>query len=165
MFVAGIAMAMDLSLIIQKQKATKMQTFLPYPDFRTSLDCLDNKRLGKQRVEAMQLINALEKRQADPNGKPPPWFNHPAAQMWLGSIPALKLYHDISIRVWKDRGFKNTMKEYDEYCGQFPWWIGNPAFHASHRSNLLRKDPVHYGQFGWTEPHDLPYVWPSKGAA
>jgi hypothetical protein len=40
-----------------------------------------------------------------------------------------------------------------------PWW-GDPAFHASHRSNLLRKDPVWYGQFGWAEPPDLPYVWP-----
>ena len=32
--------------------------------------------------------------------------------------------------------------------------------HASHRSNLLRKEPAHYTQFGWTEPPDLPYVWP-----
>lgn len=32
--------------------------------------------------------------------------------------------------------------------------------HASHRSNLLRKEPEHYTQFGWTEPPDLAYVWP-----
>lgn len=32
--------------------------------------------------------------------------------------------------------------------------------HASHRSNLLRKEPEYYTQFGWTEPPDLPYVWP-----
>jgi hypothetical protein len=36
-----------------------MQTFLPYPDFRESLESLDNKRLGKQRVEALQLTLAL----------------------------------------------------------------------------------------------------------
>lgn len=35
-----------------------------------------------------------------------------------------------------------------------------PDFHASHRSNLLRKDPVWYSQFNWTEPNNLPYVWP-----
>ena len=32
-----------------------MQTFLPYPDFWVSAKMLDDKRLGKQRVEAMQI--------------------------------------------------------------------------------------------------------------
>jgi hypothetical protein len=32
----------------------------------------------------------------------------------------------------------------------------------SHRSNLLRKDPVFYGQYGWNVPPDLPYFWPVK---
>ena len=36
-----------------------MQTFLPYSDFEQSLSCLDNKRLGKQRVESMQILNIL----------------------------------------------------------------------------------------------------------
>lgn len=144
-----------------------MQTFLPYPSFRRSLECLDNKRLGKQRVEAMQLVNALERG----NGA---WYNHPAAQMWVNNISALKLYHDTAIAVWKSRGFKNTMERYYPFVAEevvnsikggsltYPEWFGNEDFHASHRSNLLRKDPAHYGQFGWTEPHDLPYIWPSK---
>lgn len=132
-----------------------MQTFLPYPDFRKSLECLDNKRLGKQRVEAMQLINALERGGGA-------WFNHPACQMWKNDIDALRLYCDYSISVWEERGFKNTMKKYSRVCETYPSWFGNPEFHASHRSNLLRKDPIHYGQFGWTEPHDLPYIWPIK---
>jgi hypothetical protein len=41
-----------------------------------------------------------------------------------------------------------------------PWW-GDERLHASHRSNLLRKDPAHYGRFGWAEPPDLPYFWPA----
>jgi len=137
-----------------------MQTFLPYPDFRASLDCLDNKRLGKQRVEALQLINALERGGGA-------WHNHPACQMWKGCIPALKYYHDLSIVIWRARGFENNMPFLfkKERYRNTPSWLGNPAFHASHRSNLLRKNPVHYGQFGWTEPHDLPYVWPSKDLA
>ena len=36
-----------------------MQTFLPYPDFRESLESLDYKRLGKQRVEALQLVKSI----------------------------------------------------------------------------------------------------------
>lgn len=148
-----------------------MQTFLPHPNIRQSLECLDNKRLGKQRVEAMQLVNALERGGGA-------WFNHPAAQMWEWHEQALMVYHDMSISVWKECGFKNTMELYferhniDEVAERLyknetsffgvPEWFGNPAFHASHRSNLLRKDPIHYGQFGWKEPDDLPYVWPSK---
>jgi hypothetical protein len=42
----------------------------------------------------------------------------------------------------------------------YPPWLGDERLHASHRSNLLRKDPEHYGQFEWTEPDDLPYWWP-----
>jgi hypothetical protein len=36
-----------------------MQTFLPYNDFVKSARVLDYKRLGKQRVEGMQIINAI----------------------------------------------------------------------------------------------------------
>ena len=36
-----------------------MQTFLPYPDFTQSAKTLDYRRLGKQRVEAWQILNAL----------------------------------------------------------------------------------------------------------
>lgn len=36
-----------------------MQTFLPYPSIIKSLRCLDNKRLGKQRVETLQILRAL----------------------------------------------------------------------------------------------------------
>jgi hypothetical protein len=82
--------------------------------------------------------------------------------MWKNYIPALKLYHDTAIRIWKERGYNNTMKEYNEPAGEFPSWLGNEEFHAAHRSNLLRKDPVYYGKFGWKESTELPYVWLSK---
>ena len=36
-----------------------MQTFLPYADLTESLRVLDNKRLGKQRVETYQIISAI----------------------------------------------------------------------------------------------------------
>ena len=36
-----------------------MQTFLPHKDFSISASMLDNKRLGKQRVEALQIYNVL----------------------------------------------------------------------------------------------------------
>lgn len=139
-----------------------MQTFLPYPDFKESLACLDYKRLGKQRLEAMQLVNSILKLEKDPTAKVG-WANHPARNMWIGYLDALKLYHNLSIAEWKTRGYNNAMVEYiipDKI--DYPPWIGDDNIHASHRSNLLRKDPVHYGKFGWLEPDNLPYYWPIK---
>ena len=62
----------------------KMQTFLPYPDIEKSLECLDRLRLGKQRVEAYQILNILLNRT-----KTKEWRNHPAVKMWEGHTNAL----------------------------------------------------------------------------
>lgn len=135
-----------------------MQTFLPYPDFEKSVQCLDYRRLGKQRVEAMQLLNILTG-----NGGKVGWRNHPACKMWEGRHEALALYMNYCITEWMGRGYKNTMllwTDWTEPTIVMPRWFGNADFHASHRSNLLRKNKEYYGQFGWTEPDNLEYVWP-----
>jgi hypothetical protein len=135
-----------------------VQTFLPYPDFKSSVKCLDNKRLGKQRVEAYQILNIV-------SGKNPTsgWRHHPAVLMWFEYENALKIYMNEAIKEWISRSFKNTM-EYSVTHGEviYPWWFGVEMFHASHRSNLLRKDFEFYSQFGWKEPIDLPYFWPRR---
>jgi hypothetical protein len=136
-----------------------MQTFLPYPGFAESARVLDYRRLGKQRVEVLQLLKALL---ADGG-----WSNHPAANMWKHRENSLVSYGIAICNEWISRGYKDTCLDkisafWDEYAeSSLPDWLGNPDFHAAHRSNLLRKDPVHYGQFGWTEPNDLPYIWPT----
>ena len=134
-----------------------MQTFLPYPDFAACAAALDNRRLGKQRLEAAQILRVLR-------GERQGWRHHPAVAMWRGYEDALGLYLNTVIAEWERRGFRNTM----ERCPLpgtvvLPRWLGDPALHAGYRSNLLRKDPIHYGRFGWPEPPTLPYVWP--GAA
>ena len=133
-----------------------MQTFLPYPNFKRSVNVLDNKRLGKQRVEAFQILNILLKRT-----KSKAWINHPAVKMWKGCPNALKSYLNESIREWVSRGFKNNMdKENISGKIKMPPWIGNKKFHSSHKSNLLRKDKKYYSKFKWKERSNLPYVWP-----
>lgn len=133
-----------------------MQTFLPYPSFIQSAACLDYRRLGKQRVEARQILHTLKH-----GGS---WSNHPAVKMWAGFEVALMVYSNTCIREWIERGYKNTMPIINTIaCSvKFPPWLGDADFHASHRSNLLRKAPDYYGQFGWSEPNDLPYVWPVR---
>ena len=51
-----------------------MQTFLPYPDFTASAAALDPRRLGKQRVEALQVLRGLTVAGYG-------WRHHPAVRM------------------------------------------------------------------------------------
>lgn len=135
-----------------------MQTFLPYPNLKKSLKVLDSRRLGKQRVEAFQILNVLLER-TNKKG----WKNHPAVLMWVGYENALKLYLNKAIKLWISRGYKNTMKlEIIEGKIKFPPWFGNPNFHASHRGNLLRKDFNFYSKNGWNEDPKMNYIWPTK---
>lgn len=151
-----------------------MQTFLPSPSFSRSAYCLDNKRLGKQRVECKQILLALgQKVGAHEPGKSR-WINHPAVRMWRGYELCLADYSLAVCGAWKARGFVDNLTP--EFTGVLhelceiqqvnpheiptPPWLGDDALHASHRSNLLRKDAVHYGKFGWREPDSLPYIWP-----
>ena len=136
-----------------------MQTFLPYPSFKESAKVLDWRRLGKQRVEGMQIINAISGVPRK-DGKPyKGWTNHPCSVMWKPYLPALKLYTNLIIKEWEDRGYNNNMKYYDVEDIVIPHWIGNERIHSSHRANLLRKDYEYYSKFGWTENSEDPYVW------
>ena len=117
-----------------------VNTFLPFPSFVKSAQVLDYRRLGKQRVEAMQLINILTN-----NTETKGWRTHPALLMWVGYADALKLYCNIIIEEWIKRGYSNTMKLYDvKEPVIYPWWFGMMDFHYSHVASLRRKDPEYY---------------------
>ena len=135
-----------------------MQTFLPYPNYIRSVQALDNKRLGKQRVEAMQIINILEGKQASKG-----WRNHPAVKMWVGYTNSLKYYCNCCIDEWIKRGFKNTMIKYDvDHQNEDPWWIGNKDFHRAMRARLIVKDRDYYfPKFRLDDGfNDGKYLWP-----
>jgi Pyrimidine dimer DNA glycosylase len=132
-----------------------MQTFIPYPSFTASACVLDNRRLGKQRVECLQILKALH----DPDYG---WQNHPAVKMWRGCEGSLVLYARIVCAEWIARGYKDTclgkVSQFSGPMGSLNWLT--PEFHRSHQSNLKRKDPAHYGPLFPDVPDDLPYVWP-----
>ena len=131
-----------------------MQTFLPVADFTQSAKILDYKRLGKQRVEARQLIDVLE-------GRTTAWSRHPCVGLWRGYTAALQRYFNDVSKEWIDRGYKHTMGFYEltQSDLSLPFWVGNDDFHSRHRAALLFKDPVHYGKFGWCEQPELNYDW------
>ncbi|MEO3794922.1 MSMEG_6728 family protein [Nonomuraea sp. B10E15] len=150
-----------------------MQTFLPYADFSATAAVLDPLRLGKQRVEALQVLRALT---VPGYG----WRHHPVVKMWAGYEEALVRYGLEVCARWcalgrsdtcaatiqddlaRSRG-TTTVRGQDELgaAGELPPWLGDPSLHLSHRSALLRKDPSFYRPvFGDEEPDDLDYVWP-----
>jgi len=146
-----------------------MQTFLPYPDFARSARCLDRARLGKQRVECLQIFRANSL--TDPTVG---WRNHPTTLMWWGFDQALASYALAVCEEWTRRNYVSnitsfftdflaTCPDWTDACD--PPWLGHPAFHASHRAALLAKDPAHYSQFGWAEEPKLDYWWPTKELA
>lgn len=137
-----------------------MQTFLPFSSFRESASVLDRQRLGKQRVEVFQILKAL-------NGESKGWTNHPCTNMWRGYEKSLVLYGTSITREWKSRGYKDSMElRIGEYFYKFdqemarPPWLGDEDFHRSHQSNLIRKNPEHYGPLFRGVPDDLEYIWP-----
>lgn len=138
-----------------------MQTFLPYPEFDLSAKCLDRQRLGKQRIEVLQILKALH----EGGG----WANHPAVKMWQGYEHTLISYGLHICNEWIGRGYKDSCwGKINSYRSVFkpnkdkPWWLGDAAFHASHRSNLLRKNWYFYWVYRWKEPPNLEYLWPVK---
>jgi hypothetical protein len=150
----------------RRRTVDEMQTFLPYPDFAESARSLDRSRLGKQRVEALQVLRAV----TIPDYG---WRNHPAARMWRGYLPALTKYALVTTDEWIARGHADTVRpqvlafapEVDALAQsalELPPWIGDEAFHLSHRSNLVRKDPEFYGERFPGVAGDLPYLWPAE---
>ena len=150
-----------------------MQTFLPYADFERSARALDLKRLGKQRVETLQIVRAL----TQPGYG---WANHPAVLMWKGFEEALGRYGLTCCSVWTELGFGDTcaltmttdlraagvatVRTQRELAaaGALPPWLGDEAVHRSHRSALVRKDQANYRPTFPEIPDDLPYVWPVR---
>lgn len=138
-----------------------MQTFLPYPDFTRTARVLDRQRLGKQRVETLQILNAL-------TGKSKGWVNHPATRMWRGHEMALFAYGLEICDEWIRRGYEDScrrkmidlMHKKIGTSDSIPPWLGDPLFHDSHKSKLLQKDFGYYSRFDWQVPTNLDYVWP-----
>ena len=140
-----------------------MQTFITYKSFRDTAKSLDNKRLGKQRVECYQILKAL----SDPEYG---WQNHPAVKMWRGWEPALIQYGYEICREWISRGFNDTCElKITQFSKKYPVptivevpnWL-NDEFIRRHRSNLIRKMPEYYSKQWSNISADLEYIWPIK---
>jgi len=154
-----------------------VQTFLPYAGFEASARALDLKRLGKQRVEVIQIVRAL----TVPGYA---WKSHPAVLMWRGYEEALGRYGLAMCDVWVERGFDDTCAgtitadlaaygvtpirteaELREAGAVPPWAVDGDPVVESHRSALVRKDAELYGPLFPEASPDVEYVWPVRSPA
>lgn len=127
-----------------------------HSDYTITARLLDRQRLGKQRVEAKQIISAL----TGGTG----YAKHPATLMWVGYVESLKLYFNTMCTEWMSRGYKNTMPLYEiDGTPPAPCWIGWKQVHYSHMASLMRKDPQYY-YTRFIYPHGynhVGYLWPT----
>ena len=140
-----------------------MQTYLPFADFALCARVLDDKRLGKQRVECYQILRVL-------GGHTRGWRTHPAVRMWRGHRGALARYGIATCEEWRRRGFRDSLlprlrviaARLHPRESRRPGWLGDPGLHGAYRAALLAKQPEWYSQFGWNEPPQVAYRWPGS---
>jgi hypothetical protein len=147
-----------------------MQTFMPHDTYAASAQALDDKRLRNQRNECKVILRTLlGEYPITKTGRMGGWPHHPATKMWAGYESALCRYALAICGEALRRGWvKGDLTEFFEdrlaglVQGGDPTWMGKASFHASHRSNLIAKDPTFYREKWPADPGDLPYVWPTK---
>jgi hypothetical protein len=155
-----------------------MQTFNCETEYTQTFKALDYRRLGKQRVECLQTCMQLIKGSGG-------YKYHPVNDMWRGYESALIMYGIQCCLEWKRRGYKDNLLpvfmllwntwsgfnhdltdilDYYDACIHgnvpefFPPLLTDKQYIASHRSNLYRKDMIHYRQYE-KYGDGLPYVW------
>ncbi len=134
--------------------------FIPYSDPIEIAKILDYKRLGKQRVEARQILSIITG-----EAKWTAWRNHPAVLMWKPYISELKYYYDIMVLEWVKRGYVNHMPLYGIGKIEMPWFMYCKPILDSHKATLLRKNHDHYKQFFSVSQKYLSrnVIWPIIG--
>ena len=171
------------------KKLDMVNIFIPFPNIYMSVKCLDRERLGKQRVECKQIIDLLEEYDRTHILPEKGWSSHPAFLSWIGFTNHLKVYFDICVKEWTDRGYVNNMQTYNidqskynivecSFDGKtatynnskfnefsFPYWVSFPPFYKSHQAALLRKNPKYYIEYFGNELGEFinnGYLWPCR---
>lgn len=143
-----------------------MQTYLPYADYGETAEVLDDKRLGRQRADVVQILKTLEAPPAEVEGEE---VLHPAERMWQGNELQLIQYGVAICSEWASRGNPdNTLSKIMDFLPKFvgksskekPEWLGRPDFHLAHQSHLLRLKPSWYRDKFPNVSDDISMVWP-----
>lgn len=155
-----------------------MQTFMTSSNFTEVSKMLDNKRLGKQRLESIDIYAILQYPNSvtNMNDRQKEYLykryrHHPIVKMWKGYEKALLIYGLEMCKEWINRGFNSTIHTtFENELNKlkdveliFPDWINNIQLNISHQSNLLRKNKDYYIKYFNNVQDNLPYIWINRG--
>ncbi|WP_054857502.1 pyrimidine dimer DNA glycosylase/endonuclease V [Vulcanisaeta sp. JCM 16159] len=130
-----------------------MQVFRPYIDHGKSAGFLDDLRLGKQRVEAKQVILAILRKLGILRDGRTGWLNHPIVLMYFNNghpyLDDLIKYFYSVIDEWERRGFVNniSLSDVEPLINHISYELGTPVTEVmarEYRRVLLLKDPCYY---------------------
>lgn len=142
-----------------------MQTFLPFGDFLQTAECLDMRRLGKQRVETKQILQCLLEEGSIG------WSNHPIVTAWWGFEEGLATYGLYICSAWKARGYSDTLYEWFQsyrlilrdggrHMTQFPAWTKMSEIHDAYKRVLVWKQPEIYEEiFDFVQLTEPEFPW------
>lgn len=130
-----------------------MQVFRPYVDWAKSAAVLDNRRLGKQRVECKQVLNTILRKLGLISDGRRGWLNHPVVLMYYNGgkpyIRDLVGFFNACVEEWVGRGFKSSISltDIEHHLSPLNSAEGTPIrrlHEIEYRRILLVKDPAHY---------------------
>jgi len=130
-----------------------MQVFRPYIDWRMSARVLDDRRLGKQRVEAKQVMMTIFRRMGLIRDGRRGWLNHPIALMYYNDgkpyISDLIGYFNVCVEEWMPSGMRSSisLSDIEHLILGVASAEGHPLTHVheiEYRRILTLKDPEHY---------------------
>lgn len=130
-----------------------MQVFRPYVDWARSAGVLDDRRLGRQRVETILVARTILRGLGLIGDGKRGWLTHPIVQLYLNGgrpyLPDLLKYFYALVDEWERRGYRNGMDAADVERAvkrvDCDW--GTPITHVhevEYRRVLILKDPCHY---------------------
>ena len=150
-----------------------MQTFVLFKSHIKTARVLDNMRLGKQRSETIQILDAIL-------GKSEAYENHPAVAAWWEYPEALVMYGLVMCHEWRivrgkqdhcweqlaeiatELGMAGAITEKLPRADKIanPPWMDDLDVLRSHRSRLVEKMPRVYAAEFPDTPENMPYLWP-----
>lgn len=142
-----------------------MQTFLPFGSFMQTAECLDMRRLGKQRVEAKQILQCLLEEGSTG------WSNHPIVLAWWGHEEALAVYGLYICSEWNRRGYRDTLfpwfqtyrlalRDGGSHMTEFPAWTKMSEVHMAYQRLLVWKQPEIYEEiFDFVQLKEPEFPW------
>jgi Pyrimidine dimer DNA glycosylase len=126
-----------------------MQTFMPYMSYQKTAECLDYRRLGKQRVETKQILQCLLGEGSLG------WAHHPVVEAWRDYEESLAVYGLYICSEWRMRGYQDSLfpwfqvqrlrlRDGESYMTPAPPWTENLEVNRAYQQVLTWKEPEYY---------------------